>query len=616
MAKPCGLLPMSQTQMGGSLPGSGSTHLDTLRQMRILAVDDVADNLDLVCAMLAKSGFSNVVTANNGRAALEQLRQYHDDDSSTIDIVLLDIMMPEMDGYEFCRIMRNHDEWSDIPVIMVTANASWEEKVARESFQAGATDIMFKPIRRVDLLPRVISALSLKRERDLRKRREHELEIELAERRIVEARLQHLVGHDDLTGLCNRRRLEQQLEVVVLRARKNQCSSALLYIDLDRFKVVNDAEGHMVGDRVLVEVSNMLRSKIGTRGLVARVSADEFAVLLENIPEIGALEQAEDLRRMMDDFQFKTLNRTYHIGTSLGVASIQPGDVVSASEILARADQACYVAKTHGRNQVHLFNKEDTEMVTLRSAIYWVPTIRDALANNKFKLVFQPVLDLRQRRATHYEALIRMVGEDGHLITPNNFIPVAEHMGLIHDIDLWVVAHAIDILHQQSDMGEISLNINLSSHAFQDAALLPLLKRKLEETGITAHRLTFEITETAAVANFAQTREMIMQLRELGCRFALDDFGSGFSSFSYLKEFPVDILKIDGAFITNLVNDPVDQSLVRSMIDIARTLGKQTVAEFVESKEVLDLLLQFGVDYAQGYYLGKPDPEFKPAQFD
>jgi diguanylate cyclase (GGDEF)-like protein len=594
----------------GPLPNSGALHFDELRKMSILIVDDVVDNVDLIKTMLTRSGFTNLHTANSGKSALECLRQQVSDNASTIDAVLLDIMMPGMDGYELCRILHNHDEWSNIPVIMITANATWQEKISRESFDAGAVDILFKPIRRVDLMPRIISALSLKKERDLRKTREKELETELSERRIIEARLQHLVNHDDLTGLCNRRRLEQQLEVVVLRARTKGRLSALLYIDLDHFKVINDAEGHSAGDRLLVEVANVLRHEIGTAGLLARISSDEYTVLLEDIAEAKALEIAEKLRHIMDQFQFSTNNNSYHIGASIGVATIKPGEPASSSEVLAQADQACYVAKTHGRNLVHLFSKEDTEMLTLRSAVHWVPLIRDALINNKFKLVFQPVLGLKSKLVTHYEALIRMVGDDGQLIPPNNFIPVAEKMGLIHDIDLWVVNHAIDILHGLPDKHKgTSFGINLSSHAFQDTALLPLLKEKLEKTGVRPEKIVFEITETAAIANYSQTREMIMNIRQLGCRFALDDFGTGFSSFNYIKEFPVDYLKIDGAFITNLINDPVDQTLVKSMIEIAKTLSKEIIAEFVENKAVLDLLVLYGADYAQGYFIGKPMPE-------
>lgn len=445
----------------------------------------------------------------------------------------------------------------------------------------------------------------LKRERDLRKAREHELETELAERKVVEARLQYLVGHDDLTGLCNRRRLEQELELAVLNAHYNNTASALFYLDLDQFKIVNDTEGHAVGDRLLVSVANRLRRQIGASGTLARISSDEYAVLIENVTSNDAVRTAESLRCLMEEFHFKTTHKTYHIGVSVGVAIIYPHETISASEVLTRADQACYVAKTRGRNMVHVFNRDDIEMLPLRNAVEWVPLIRDALVNDKFCLVFQPVLNLASQEVTHYEALIRMIGADRELIAPHNFIPVAERMGLIHDIDLWVVENVIDIMKQQP--AYLSINVNLSGHAFQDPALLPLIRDKLATTGVTAERITFEITETAAIANFSQTRNMIDELRNLGCRFALDDFGAGFNSFSYLKELPVDYLKIDGAFITNLINDPVDQALVKSMTEVARTLGKHTVAEFVENSETLSLLQEYGVDYAQGYYIGRPE---------
>ena len=588
------------------------TNLDDLRKMRILVVDDLHDNLDLTESMLKKSGFSNILTATSGESALKCLRDHANNEGEGIDIVLLDVMMPKMDGYEVCHRIRTQEKLADIPVVMITANAMWRDDIARSSIDSGATDIIFKPIRRAVLIPRVISALALKKERDLRKFREVELETELAERKVVEARLQYLVSHDDLTGLCNRRSLEYALETAIDHAHNQNISGALLYLDLDQFKVINDLEGHETGDRLLINIANKLQHLIQHGNVLARVSADEYAILINDISETDALKMAETLRHFMDEFQFKTNNRSYHIGASIGVAPILPGENVNPSEILARANQACFVAKTHGRNMVHIFNREDAEVIILRSAVYWVPRIRDALANNKFRLLFQPVINLSTGTTQHYEALIRMTGDKDELITPDKFIPIAERMGLIHDIDLWVVKHAIDVLHQlPAHQSNLSLNINLSSHAFQDPALLPLVRDRLASTGIAANRITFEITETAAVANFEQTREMVCQLRELGCSFALDDFGAGFSSFNYLKQFPVDYLKIDGSFITNLVNDPIDQTLVKSIIEIARTLGKHTVAEFVESAEVLNMLKEYGANYAQGYHIGKPTQHFQ-----
>lgn len=589
-------------------PPSGpscQTPPQTLRgadKMRLIIISDQPDDVALMRSALEQSGFTNLIVAENSEASLEHLRKSLANGISDIDAILMDITVPSMNGYEICRMLHANNDWHAIPVIIIAPN----DESGHMPFDAGATDILFKPIRGMELIPRIIAALSLKQERDLRKSREHELETELAERKVMEARLQYLVGHDDLTGLSNRRRLEQELELAVLNAHYNNTTSALLYLDLDQFKVVNDTEGHTAGDRLLVNVANKLRRQVGATGTLARISSDEYAVLIENITLDDAVRTAESLRCLMDEFYFKTDSRTYHIGVSIGIALIHPDENITAGDALTRADQACYVAKTRGRNMVHIFSHEDREMLPLRHAAQWVPRIRDALLNDKFCLVFQPVISVPSHETTHYEALIRMIGNHQELISPDNFIPVAERMGLIHDIDLWVVEHAIDVLRTLPV--HLSLNINLSSHAFQDPALPPLIREKLTTTGVDGKRITFEITETAAIANFSQTRNMITQLRTLGCRFALDDFGAGFNSFSYLKQFPVDYLKIDGAFITNLVNDPVDQTLVKSMTEVARTLGKRTVAEFVENNETLILLKEYGVDYAQGYYVGKPLP--------
>lgn len=594
-------------------PGQNSfgADLDDLRKMHILIVDDVPDNIELAEAMLRKSGFRHISTAEGGEEALELAEKAHSSSSANVDIILLDVMMPKVDGYEVCRRLRNRDEFRDIPVIMITANAMWRDEIARVSMDVGATDIMFKPVRRATLMPRVISALLLKKERDLRKLREVELETELAERKVMEARLQYLVSHDDLTGLSNRRHLEQALEIAVIQAEHHRHSSALFYIDLDQFKVVNDLEGHAMGDRLLVSIAHVLRHEVNEEDILSRISSDEYAVLIHNTNEDEARERAEQTRKALDEFRFNADGRTYHTGASIGVSLLVPEEKITASEMLARADQACFEAKTHGRNKVHMYHHEDNEVHVLRNSAYWVPKIREALAENKFKLLFQPVMAIDNYEINRYEALIRMDGDEGDLITPNHFIPIAESMGLIHDIDLWVVKHAFEILHNLPEShSNLALNINLSSHAFQDPALLPLVQEKLDETGIEAKRIVFEITETAAVANYEQTRDMVISLRKLGCGFALDDFGAGFNSFNYLKHFPVDYLKIDGSFITNLINDPVDQTLVKSMIKIARTLGKQTVAEFVEDAEVLKMLQNYGVDYAQGYYIGRPDKEF------
>lgn len=590
---------------------SAFNRLDEIRNMRILVVDDVSTNLALMRAMLESGGFSNTVCAQSGAEALDCLRDSLKDESG-IGVILLDILMPDMDGYALCRKLRSHPEWMDLPVIMITAQERWQENTVNLAYDSGATDILFRPFRSMELLPRIISALSLKRERELRRRREQELEAELAERRIMEARLKYLVGHDDLTGLHNRRRLEQELEQAVINAAERRLTSALLYVDLDQFKVVNDCEGHVAGDQLLIKVANLFRRNLNPTNILARIGSDEFGLLIEDTGETAALQIAERLRHSLDGFRFEINDKTYHIGISIGVTIIGPEGNATASEALAQADQACFIAKSRGRNMVHMYHRDDTEMLALQSNAHWVPRIRDALARSHFALVFQPVLHIEDGTVRHFEVLLRMIGEDGALVPPGEFIAVAERMGLIHDIDHWVVRNAIDTLATlEQSQADVSFNINLSGYAFQDPSLLPLIQDRLQATGVAANRLTFEITETAAIANLTRMRTMVDQLRALGCRLALDDFGTGFNSYNYLKHFPVDYLKIDGSFILNLAADPVDQTLVKSIVEVARTLGKKTIAEFVGDSATLEILRQYGVDYAQGYYIGKPLPEIK-----
>ena len=589
----------------------GKLNLETIRQKGIYVVEHASDENVSVAGMLAKSGFEKILSSSPGGnpddiALIKAMRK----EARNFDLILLDISRAGANGLELCNRIHELKNFQDIPVIIIASKNIWHEDFIYSAFLAGAIDIVFKPVQRLELIPRVISSLLLKAERDLRKNHKVELENELAERKVIEARLQYLVSHDELTGLCNRRRLEQALETAVFHARRKQYTSALLYIDLDQFKVINDAEGHATGDRFLMSIANELRREIHKDDILARISSDEYAILIENTTDEMARRMAEKLRRAIDEYRFSTDETDYHIGASIGIAMIQPDEELTASEILARSAQACFEAKTHGRNMVHMFSHDDVETHIIRNAVNWVPRIRDAIENDRLCMYYQPVVDVSSDVICGHEALIRMLDHDGQIITPEKFIPIAERMGLIRDIDFWVINHVIDVLSQLPEAYEQQkININLSMFAFQDPALLPLVCNKLAATGVAANRVTFEITETAAVSNYAHTRRMIKQLRKLGCCFALDDFGTGFSSFNYIKQFPVDYLKIDGCFIRNLIHDKVDQRLVRSMIDVAKTLNKKIVAEFVENREILDLLKKYGIDMAQGYFIGAPGPE-------
>ena len=324
-----------------------------------------------------------------------------------------------------------------------------------------------------------------------------------------------------------------------------------------------------------------------------------------------ALKKAEEVRSELDGYRFEHMGNEYHLSASIGMNLISADKELIAGDILSHANQACYTAKERGRNRVHLHNPGDTEMHKLRHNVQWAPRIRAALEQESFLLEFQPIYAVAMNSISHYECLIRMRGENGTIFSPNEFIPVAEKMGLVEQIDLWVINHVFDLMRTLPK--DISFNINLSANIFLDHQLYPLVERKLNETGANPERIVFEITETSAVSNFEQTKAMVNKLRSLGCSFALDDFGAGFNSYSYLKHFPVEMLKIDGAFITDLETDEVDQILVKSMIDVAHKLGKKTVAEFVERQSTMDLLKNLGIDYIQGYLVGKPQVDLLTA---
>ncbi|MGX2039573.1 putative bifunctional diguanylate cyclase/phosphodiesterase [Methylocaldum sp. MU1018] len=561
--------------------------------------------------ILSEAGFANFLAASSGIELLDQLRRLQRSPED-IGLIILNGHLPECQVDEFCLSFSSTDEGAGIPVIVFTeVSAELDDKQMFRLAQLGrqGVSLIAKPIRGRDFIPLVNMSLTLRNERYLRRSQEEQLLNELAERKVMEARLKYLVAHDELTGLANRRSLEKKLQLAIHRCRSFDQGGALLYLDLDRFNMINDLEGHETGDRLLVAAVSLLHGTLDVDHIAARIGADEFCIFLENVKRQEALSIAERLRRALDGFHFVTGQDSYHISASIGVALLESRRLAShPSVLIAEAHQACYAAKAAGRNMVQLYDGKDTEACTRRSDILWIPLIREALTENRFFLVFQPVVRVKDGAITHYEVLIRMRGKRSDIFSPGEFIPVAERMGLIHHIDLWVVDKSIDFLASLPEhQSHISLTINLSGVAFQDQSLLPLIKQKLEMTWISASRLAFEITETATVANYQQTREMIARIRALGCHFALDDFGAGFSSFDYIKKFPVDYLKIDGQFIKNLLHDETDQVLVKAMIDIARKLGKKTIAEYVESPKVLSLLKTLGVDYAQGYLIGKPE---------
>jgi diguanylate cyclase (GGDEF)-like protein/PAS domain S-box-containing protein len=432
----------------------------------------------------------------------------------------------------------------------------------------------------------------------------------ISERRAMMENLRRLAEHDGLTGLYNRSYFHAELERVVERVRRNETTDcALLYIDLDHFKYVNDTLGHAAGDKVLLEVAGILNRRVRKSDLVARLGGDEFTLLMYDVQPEQMEKIADAFRRQLTEHAFSFEGHPVTIGCSIGVAMIEPS-VLSPAEIMSHADLACHIAKRSGRNQVHVFASADAKDVAIMSLdMGWSRRIRDAVEQNRFVLACQPIVSTQARTlVTTYEVLIRMLDENGGLIMPGGFLPTAERFGLSLDIDRWVIVNAIETLaEQRRTLPDLCYSINLSAQTLNTPTICDLVQEQLRATGLDPAAIIFEITETAAIADLSAAASLLARLRALGCRTALDDFGSGMSSFAYLQELPVDIVKIDGRFVKHIATNNVDKAMVRAMNDIAHALGKKTIAEFVENEEAFQILIELGVDFGQGYHLGRPD---------
>jgi diguanylate cyclase (GGDEF)-like protein/PAS domain S-box-containing protein len=432
---------------------------------------------------------------------------------------------------------------------------------------------------------------------------------DVSESRELNRRLSYAASHDILTELVNRREFETRLERALKSAKARETSYAVLYLDLDQFKIVNDACGHNAGDALLKQIGALLKSKIRWRDTLARLGGDEFGVLLESCTMDEALRTAENLRELISEFRFVWDERTFRLGVSVGVVPITPqtDDVAS---LLSAADSACAAAKDAGRNRVYNYQENDIDLMKRRKEMQWAARISNALDENRFELFRQTIQPLQAtgEHGAHYELLIRMRDETGSLIAPGLFIAAAERYGLMTAIDRWVIQSAFRWLVSEADERErLTLcSINLSGQSLADEKFLPFVIEQFQKSGLSGACICFEITETAAIASYSQANRFIHALKEIGCRFALDDFGTGLSSFGYLKHFPVDFLKIDGSFVKEMLHDPIDREMVRSINEIGHLTGKKTIAEFAENAEIITMLRGMGIDFAQGYGVAEP----------
>lgn len=432
------------------------------------------------------------------------------------------------------------------------------------------------------------------------------LEQLLTEREQSQAQLLYSATHDQLTDLLNRNSFREAVSRAVDQALRYRQKGAVMFIDLDNFKYFNDSMGHQAGDELLRKVADALRQSLRDKDTLARLGGDEFAALLPDINEAQATSVAERILETLRKNKVIAGDHPVDVTASIGIA-LFPDHGTTADELLVNADMAMYKAKENGRSRFCLWDSGLEQTARMHSDMTWSGRIRQALDEGRFVLHLQGILDLHTDRISQYEALIRMVGESGELIPPGEFIPVAERFGLIQDIDRWATKQAIRLAGDCQKLGrELRLEVNLSAKALIDPDFIAIVRKELAETGVNPFNLVFEITETAAISNMLEAERFINALKTLGCRFALDDFGVGFSSFNHLKHLPVDYLKIDGSFIRDLPRNPVDQHIVRAMVQIAKGLGKKTIAEFVTDRETLALVRELGVDYAQGYCVSRP----------
>ncbi len=426
------------------------------------------------------------------------------------------------------------------------------------------------------------------------------------------ARLVYQASHDALTGLINRREFELRLERALLSALQQNRQHALCYMDLDQFKVINDSCGHVAGDELLRQLAVLLKSSLRERDVLARLGGDEFALLLENCSIADALEVAETFRAEVQRFRFKWADRVFSVSMSVGVVAIDR-DSDSAASLLSAADAACYVAKERGRNRIHLYEIRDLDLARHRGEMQWVNRIQRALEEHRLNLYWQEVrpTDGRSGAARHVELLLRMRDDDGSEIQPMAFIPAAERYSIMPALDNWVIEETMKLCRRYLGSGNAQqclFAVNLSGVSLKDPTFHQMLLDHLQAYPAMGPHLCFEITETAAIGNLAVVNEFIEAMRRFGCRFALDDFGSGLSSFTYLKNLKVDYLKIDGAFVRDIASNPIDRSMVEAIHRIGHQMGLKTVAEYVESDQALALLRQIGVDYVQGNGVHSPEP--------
>ncbi len=554
-------------------------------KLRVLVVDDSEDDVFLLIRELRKGGIIPEYLRVDSEPKLRQALK------KSWDIVITDHNMPGFSSEEALEVVKS--EGLDTPVIIVSGTIG--EDIAVRAMKAGAHDYIMK-----DNLARLLPAI----QRELK-----EAGVRYA-RKQAEQSLHHMAYHDSLTDLVNRREFDRRLRSALVSSKERGLVHMLLYLDLDQFKIINDTCGHIAGDELLKQIARILSRHIRESDTLARLGGDEFGILLESCNKQHAVELAETLKEEVRGFKFVWDNTPFVVSLSIGIVQITKA-YSNATEILSHADIACYAAKDRGRNTVQIYQVQDTDMQRRHSEMQWTSRLRMALEQNQLFLCHQPMACLSDEVSDdhHTEFLLRL--RDGEeVVQPGAFIPAAERYNMMPLIDLRVIELVFQYLADSGkgyeDKG--TYFVNLSGNSLSDDQFFARIRELLNQYKIRPERICFEITETAAIAHLSDAVEFIREIRDEGFKFALDDFGCGMSSFSYLKTIPVDFLKIDGGFVRNMLNDPIDVSIVDACNKIGHAVGLKTIAEFVESDAIKDRLKEMGIDFAQGYAIAKPKP--------
>ena len=585
---------------------------------KLLVVDDTPENIDLLRQVLQAMD-CKILVANSGERALDIIAR------NPPELVLLDVMMPGLDGFETCRRIKASPSTADIPVIFVTAR---QDDIS-QGFQAGGSDYIIKPINADEVLARVrhhlerlqlmnqLRALNEELETKVRERTarlavaNRQLREEVNERRFMQDRLRYLAEHDFITRVYNRNALDAHATEVIERIQRERGQAICLLLDIDHFRLVNETCGCIAGDELLREVGEMVANTLDATDFLARLGGDRFAVVGDHRNRESGMALARLIQQQSEAFRFYWEGRQFELTLTIALVDIDE-HVTSFDQLLMMADEVMYLAKRQGRKSIRCYDENTRDQTAHRSTMNWALTLVDALKLDQFQVHVQQIAPLAQPTDGHpglkMEALVRLVGQAGGLLYPDAFIPAAERFHLISRIDRWVIQQVMQFLgREQSQLPSIqSVAVNLSAVSVREPDLTHFIAAQLERSGIDPRVIVFEITETENIVNVEATRQFMQTIKALGCRFALDDFGSGFASFNYLRELPFDLVKIDGVFIRDLDKSDTHESMVRSIVEIAAKMQVEVVAEFVEHQGIVDKLQQLGVHWAQGYYYHKP----------